>query len=192
MNSRSFNDADVSVAAQSYEAGKYEETFPMYKALAESGSIESQVLLGWMYQEGLGVARDANKAFEWFERAASAGSAEGQYYLAKQLAKRKDYPRALESYQKAASQDYSPALFRLGWIYETGRGVDLDRERAYVYYERAAKRGHIFGLKCLALLLLKGQRGYLARVKGLYLFFKALMTAVIVGWRDPYSEQLRE
>lgn len=184
---------EFSSAEKLYGDERYQEAFSKYKNLAERGSVESQVFVGWMYQQGLGVPQDYAKASEWYEKAAKLGSADAQFYLAKLYARKKDYAQAIHWYEAAAAKEYPPALYRLGWVYEVGRGVEPDREKAYAYYERAAKAGHLFAQKELALLLVQGQRGWLARLKGLYALLKTLTIGV---WKaskeDPHSVRIRE
>ena len=183
---------DYRIAENFYENGSFVEAFVKYKALAENGDIDCQTFVGWMYEQGEGVSKCLDSAFYWYKKAALSGSAEAQFLLAKLHAQRKQYSEAFKLYQKAVEQNYSPALFRLGWIYETGRGVGVDMEKAFLYYEKAGKLGNIFGLKSSGLMLIKGYQGLFSRIKGIYLFIMSLITAVIIVMKDPKSEKLRD
>ena len=52
-----------------------------YRAAAEKGDAEAQFSLGVCYYNGESVAKDLEKAKEWFEKAAEQGVAEAQFSL---------------------------------------------------------------------------------------------------------------
>lgn len=180
------------LAEEYYNNEEYEEAFRRYKILADKGSVDSQVFLGWMCQNGLGVQKDFDKAFTWYENAAKLGSSEGQFYLAKSYARHSEFTKAKDWYSKAAEKNYSPAIYRLGWIYDTGRGVTVDKEKAFLCYKKAADLGHIFAKKQLAILLIKGHRGFYSRLYGVLIFIKCIVLVVLLAAKDPYSERLRD
>jgi len=191
MVKNSYSDEDLLIAARLYEDEQFDEAFLKFLNLAERGSIESQVLLGWMYLQGQGVHKDEEEAFQRFLCSAQGGSAEGAFNLAKCYARRGQHDLAFDFYQRAAEKDFTPAWVRLGRMYETGKGITHDLELAYACYEKAALKNHMFGLKHLALLLLKGHRGAIGRMRGTWLFIKALYIAVRIGSVDPESEFVR-
>jgi len=51
------------------------------RRLAEAGNSGSQLMLGWYYDNGLGVAEDDAEARKWWRKAAEAGNARGQKRL---------------------------------------------------------------------------------------------------------------
>ncbi len=50
------------------QSGDYSRALTIFKALAEEGNFIAQQNLGLMYNEGLGTARDREKAAHWFEK----------------------------------------------------------------------------------------------------------------------------
>ena len=48
---------------------------------AEQGNAHAQLLLGTMYEKGIGVAKDEAEAVEWYREAAEQGSADAQSIL---------------------------------------------------------------------------------------------------------------
>ena len=52
-----------------------------------------------------------------------------------------DYKRALELYHRATELSYAKAYCNIAYSYDTGSGVDVDKEKATHYYELAAMRG---------------------------------------------------
>jgi TPR repeat protein len=50
-----------------------------------------------------------------------------------------DPAKAIELYRKAASRGLADAAFSLGFVYETGKGIEPDREEAARWYEQAGR-----------------------------------------------------
>ena len=113
---------------------------------AEAGDANAQYRLGWMYEAGDGVPKDAAKAMEWWQKAAVQGDADAQYKLGLMYADGdgvpKDAVKAVAWYQKAAAQGYAGAQHNLGVMYDNGRGVPKDAAKAVEWYQKAAAQGH--------------------------------------------------
>lgn len=67
------------------EAGDYAAAMAQFQVLARSGNADAEELIGVMYALGLGVARDDERAFEWYLRSSLKGhpgaqSGLGWYY----------------------------------------------------------------------------------------------------------------
>lgn len=97
-----------------------EGKFVEVKQKAEAGSTKDMVGLARRYYNGDGVAKNATKAAEWYEKAAEQGSNFAQYKIAEMYAKgdgvSKDTIKAAEWWQKSAAQgntDAQEALERL-------------------------------------------------------------------------------
>lgn len=106
-------------------------------------------MLGKMYEEGLGVERDLNKAFEIWH----------------------------EGYLKNPNTD-TQCCFQIGYAYEYGRGVEINRKLSLEYYEKSANNGDeqamynaaiqyrngygckVNQLKCVELLEQSASKGY--------------------------------
>jgi TPR repeat protein len=73
--------------------------------------------LAWLYETGLAVPRDLNKAAELFSIAAEAGNARAQYALSVMYStgagKPVDAELSLQWLQKSAAQNYKPAVEQL-------------------------------------------------------------------------------
>jgi len=52
-----------------------------------------------------------------------------------------DYTKALELFHRAGKLGYSPAYHNIGYLYHTGRGVEVDNDMAQYYFELAAIEG---------------------------------------------------
>lgn len=78
--------------------------------------------LAWLYETGLAVPRDLNKAAELFSVAAEAGNAKAQYALSVMYStgagKPLDAELSLQWLQRSAAQNYKPAVEQLTAISE--------------------------------------------------------------------------
>ncbi|MEO0387952.1 MAG: tetratricopeptide repeat protein [Pseudomonadota bacterium] len=77
--------ADIGVARDLMERGRFEEAYAALWPAARSGNADAEELIGILYAMGLGVARDDVRAFEWYLRSAMKGhpgaqSGVGWYY----------------------------------------------------------------------------------------------------------------
>ena len=65
----------------------------------------------------------------------------GNYYREGRYGFPQDYGKALELYHRVADLDYTIAYTAIGYAYENGQGVKVDKEKAKHYYELAAMGG---------------------------------------------------
>ena len=77
--------AEIEEARDMMEDGRFKEAFQELWPAARSGNADAEELIGVMYAMGLGVARDDQRAFEWYLRSAMKGhpgaqSGIGWYY----------------------------------------------------------------------------------------------------------------
>lgn len=143
--------------AETWESYSREDT-EMLVALGESyragADVAGVVLndLGTIYQEGIGVERDGQKAEYWFKQAYLQGD---HLYAPTNLGDlyRKgcgtlpvSLPQAFEAYKK--SEDIY-ALYRIGQAYEEGWIGAPDREKALYWYRKAAEKKHHLAVRRL-------------------------------------------
>lgn len=77
--------AEIEEARDLMEAGRFEEAREALLPAARSGNADAEELIGVMYALGLGVEKDAERAFEWYLRSSMKGhpgaqSGLGWYY----------------------------------------------------------------------------------------------------------------
>ena len=132
--------------------------FDIWRKAAESGIPEGQILLGTCYQLGSVVARDEQKAVEWYRRAAESGHAEGQCQLGlcydTGIGVPENKEEAVKWYRRAAEQGHADAEHLLGGSYYYGWGVNKDKSEA----ERWLHKAHEHGLESTVILLHKLER----------------------------------
>lgn len=66
---------------ESYEAARYDEMIRWANMAAMKGNAEAQYLLGFSYENGLGVTEDKKEAIRHYKLAASAGNVKAQFCL---------------------------------------------------------------------------------------------------------------
>ena len=81
---------------------------------AKLGFLRAQTDLARIYEKGVDLIPDEERAVFWLRQAAEQGDPPSQFQLAARYSKghgvNKDYKEALEWYQKAAAQDFDPDI----------------------------------------------------------------------------------
>ncbi|TPW14534.1 MAG: Sel1 repeat-containing protein [Halothiobacillaceae bacterium] len=124
-------------------------------AAAKAGDAAAQTALGYLYEEGIGIAKELgfiqksntgkhknhDAALKLLTRAASWGDAYAQANLADMyeqgLGVKQNYALAATWYSAAAAQNHVMAQSRMGHLHEKGLGVAQDNIRAYMWYNIA-------------------------------------------------------
>jgi TPR repeat protein len=121
-------------------AGSQSQAVDWYRKAANQGDVLAQWLLGRSYYLGGGVPQDMQAAQKWLKSAADQGNPFGQYYLARVLADR-DYMKAPAMFRLAADQGIPSAQYYYAKALKEGRGIELDRFNAYVWFVIALDAG---------------------------------------------------
>jgi uncharacterized protein len=112
---------------------------------AEQGDASAQSNLGWMYQQGLGVAQDNAAAVRWYRAAAEQDDAGAQFNLGliyeNGVGVAQDYAEAVRWHRAAAEQGHVRAQNNLGVKYANGQGVIQNYVQAHVWFNIAAAKG---------------------------------------------------
>jgi uncharacterized protein len=175
-------------ASNAYNEGRFAEAYSLYKELALGGHGESQVFVGWMLLEGKGIASNPTEAAQWFERSASLGSPQGAFYWGRYLTLQGRHSDAFDWYQKSAEGNYIPGIFWVGYSLSEGMGVAQNIQKAYEFLRRAKAEGHLFACRQLALLDMRGYRGFAYRVFGVFSFILVVLSRTFLAEN---SERLR-
>ncbi len=137
--------------------------FSWFKNAADAGLPDAMYCLGLCYAKGIGTNfsyKEALKAFKYAQNASVPGASEeldklyirrttkmvrSLYSSAMTLIFNKKYAAAARLLLSFSSLEYPKAIYTLGCLYEFGKGVPNDRERAIRYYEKAGKGNPSFG-----------------------------------------------
>lgn len=162
-------------AVELFNAGDRFGAFPLFQSMAEDGIEAAYVQLGRMYDNGWGVKKDRDKAFEWYAKGhealhdsvSTAGLA--RLYLAGEGVAR-DYDKAFEYLSEARHYRIAEVYRSLGMLYDIGKGTARDKKKAKQMYLRAIAKGDRGSLTHLGALLIKTGhplKGYCLILSGL-------------------------
>lgn len=98
----------------------------LHRQAAARGHSGSQYYLGVAHANGDGVERDMSRALHWLQLAAESGEHGARYnlILSRIFGPEPDTAAAARSALALAEQNYAPVYRILGWMYNTGIGVD--------------------------------------------------------------------
>jgi len=133
-------------ATRSNEEDLYADAADLFRQviMKDPHHAEAYYYMGFLYENGLGVDKDAKSSFRSYRKAADlkhpkAWTKLGNFY-SKGFGVHRDFKNALESYEIAAHDlNDAEAYNLLGIIYEEGIEVPPDYELAYEYYSKAAE-----------------------------------------------------
>ena len=152
---------DVRASKDAYVRQDYAEAMRLARLAADAGDVDGQVLVGFLYQEGRGVAQDDSQAMHWYRLAADQGlaGAQGRVGLlyAQGLGVAQDDIQAMHWYRLAADQGDAPAQYEVGAAYRAGKGVTLDDAQAMHWLGLAADQGNEFAETLVGYMYDKGE-----------------------------------
>lgn len=120
-------------------------TLEALRQRAEAGDANAQLTMGWRYDTGTGVPKDASEALGWYRQAAAQGDATAQsniglaYHQGRGVAV--DLVEAKRWYLLAAEQKFPQALHNLGLISAKG-ARSQDQDEAMSWFISAAELGY--------------------------------------------------
>jgi len=121
--------------------------------------VQAMLVLGRIYQQGMGVDADAKQARRWYLQAGDSGDAQAmlECCLYLQAGSAKDYPKAAALLRASAELKHLPALLLLAQQLEQGKYLKQDRKAAYQAYAAAMEMGHVPSYFKVADYCLKGE-----------------------------------
>lgn len=123
--------------------------------LNDTDLIHVYLVLAETSRLGQGSEVNLEEAFNFYLLAANLDCAEAQYQCAAYYMQTKDSQKALSWYEKAAAHNHPEAIFALAKLYEAGKSVAQNLERAAKLYQKAADLGCKQAIKLLAIRSLK-------------------------------------
>jgi TPR repeat protein len=128
---------------------------------AKQDHAKAMNVLGALYDEGVGVAKDPKLSLQWFQKAADKGVPDAQTrvalaYLQGAAGIEKDESIAAEWALKAAQQGHAPAQSLYGSMLVRGEGTPKNPAKAAVWFLKAADQDHGYAQRQLAYLYYTG------------------------------------
>ncbi|KIW99617.1 uncharacterized protein Z518_11030 [Rhinocladiella mackenziei CBS 650.93] len=142
------SDIDIQKAIQLHESGDLEQATEMFRKLADSGNVLSQVLYGLSLRHGWGCQPDPAQAVTYLSAAASNSATIES-----------DALRAGMKKGGAAKGELVLAIFEMANCFRHGWGVPIDKVAARHYYETAANLGDTDAMNEAAWCYLEGFGG---------------------------------
>jgi TPR repeat protein len=131
-----------------HKAKNFELAVKWYRIAGEKGHSSAQYNLGWMYDQGDGVRKDAIEAVKWYRLAAEQGGDDAQYNLGWMYDQGKGVGQnpaeAAKWYRRAAQQGNASAQATLG-VMLASRAVDQENlDEAFGWLQKAAKQDEVY------------------------------------------------
>ncbi len=165
-----YRDKSLDEAFAAYDAGKYAEALPLFKAAYKKIGYEmAALMLGKMYFDGQGTAPDTEQAIYWFKTIIDS---------VRPVQPSRLYPDRTSKQQFDPKSPYrmstrTEAAILLARIYETGFNVPKDPKLARKYYMKADDFGFIPATHTVAEMYLSGYGGEKDYVKAVAYFKRA-------------------
>lgn len=115
--------------------------FAQNEELAKKGSVFSNMLIASCYQNGLGVAKDVNKAIPYLTAAAEKNCVPAQRDLGMILINDKKAMEAVPWFRRGAENGDIPCTFYYGKMLVEGLGVKANKKEGANYLLKAADAG---------------------------------------------------
>jgi len=143
---------------------------------ASNGHVLSQYNLGILYLQGIGVAKDINKAIYWITKAAEAGDSDAQYnlgviYSEKEYESFNNFEKSYYWYKKSTEKNNKMALNNLANFYREGTGnIQRNYSEAVRLYKLSADQGYAPAQVNLGSMYLNGYGVSVSITKALELY----------------------
>lgn len=128
-----------------FDAGQYKEAMTFLMQPDVHDDPEALNLVAYMYNHGLGVSKNAEKAFMCYMKSAESGLAIAQFNVGLAYEQGngilKNLPEAVKWYRKAAEQEDADAEAKMGYLTVNGIGIGKNYKEAMKWYQRAAEHG---------------------------------------------------
>jgi TPR repeat protein len=121
------------------------------------GIADAYVAIAEMYDKGVDLPADSQRAATWYRKAAEKGHGEAQLTLAARAMKESHYDEALKWFELASKNGRSGGTYGLGYLYEHGMGVKENSNAAIKYYRDATLGGNRAALHALTEMHIAGK-----------------------------------
>jgi TPR repeat protein len=149
---------------QQYEGTQ--DMFPIWKNLADNGSVYAMNKVAWCYWTGTDVDKNVGEAESWYSAAMAGGSQWASLRLAELLAENGDLEGVKDVLGKPAASGWAPAMFWLAWHRLRSSQTASAYSDARLLLEGALEAGHPGAKWYLGRLMAQGKYGSKDRKRG--------------------------
>jgi uncharacterized protein len=134
------------------------KAFEWFMVAAKQKHTQAEYYVGLYFQNGKGIDQNIEQAIYWYEKAAIKKEKNALYHLAMILIKLpdKDYSTISKLLEQAAQLEHPNAQYNLAVMYHKGDGVNQDSQKAFFWYDKAAKAGLAIAQYNLGMLYFEG------------------------------------
>jgi TPR repeat protein len=138
--------SELNKGKKAFRENNYSVALKWYRKAAAKGNSSAECFIGYFYQNGMVVSKDALQAMKWYRQAADQGDSNGQWFVAQMYIEGSDVPKDIEKaipwLKKSADQGNATSEEMLGELYEKGLGVTEDKDQAYEWYKKSSNQGN--------------------------------------------------
>lgn len=176
-------------SVKALDAKDYVRARTLFAQLGENK--EAQLQLGYLHQEGLGGEACREKAQEIFQALADANDLQGTYFLAKVFLSSRKLPEAAYYFEKSAQLGHSSGAYWAAALHRGlyGHSTDIQKHRSFL--ELAAKLGHIYGKRDLALEDAQAASNFRERGAAYLRYLGVLVQGIALTFRDRHDLRIR-
>ena len=143
---KNYEDMDAgelyALAQKAVEEGKMEKAEELSRASSKKGEVRAQVLLGNVLYDS-----DPEAAFRHWKSAAQKGEPSAKYNLGFFAYTNKKDEEAAFWISDAASQGDGAAQYLYAVMYQEGRGVEMNFDKAMYWLQKAAAQNHMYAVE---------------------------------------------
>ena len=154
-------DGDLELGIFQLNRGEFKAAMAEFEPLLAEEYSPAQYQMALIHQNGWGVRRDPQKAFEYMSLSAAQNYPDALFNLSVMYSEgevvKKDLTAAFALMEKAANKELPSAQFNLGVMYADGIGVDRNIAKAARWYEIAARQNYTLAQFNLALMYFEGK-----------------------------------
>ena len=180
----------IDLALLNISKRNYSEALKELMSLNIEGNLISNLYIGIIYERGLGVAIDMDKAVQFYSAAAKLGNLTAQRHLAGLLRKMGRNSEAFNWYEVAAEAGSASACYWLYVMYRDGRGVPANQMKSREFLERSSSFGHLYAKRDLAKSDIRGERGFIGIFKGLWSYIHTPFVLFAALRNDSQSDDI--
>lgn len=111
-----------------------------FSEAAEQGNIKGINYLAFLYLDGLGTQKNIPHGIKLLKKTAQAGNQTAMFILGVLYYRDlQDFKNAFIWFERAANTDHNESKFRLATMYEEGKGIKKNEQKAIYWYRETLK-----------------------------------------------------
>jgi len=135
-------DTNYNEACRAYEEKDYDTAYELFYALALESDVSCQMNVANMLMYGLGVEKNEDRAYEWYEQAALNEDKEAQYIHAWHSLQKDEDEEGLKYLNLSAEAEFLDAMYDLAGLHvQALYGCEQDYAKANSLYEKSISLG---------------------------------------------------